>query len=154
MLHAFYGAHVLRALEGAGIGAAQLAHAALHLRDRFVLVLFHPVAQFALDVTQVIDTVAHQRRAQHGDVGSDHEQLDDIFRVVDAAGGGQAGLDAAKENSDPGQRQAQRLRRAQQNVGSDFQFFQIDVRLIEAIEEHQPVGARLVEALRHIRRGC
>src|SRR6266702_3145829 len=54
MLHAFHGAHVLRALEGPRIRASQLAHAALHLHDGFVLVLLHPVAQFALDMTQMI----------------------------------------------------------------------------------------------------
>ena len=59
MLHAFYGPHVLGALEGSGIGATDLAHAALHLSHGFILVLFHPLAQFALDVTQVIDAVSH-----------------------------------------------------------------------------------------------
>jgi hypothetical protein len=96
MLHAFYGAHVLSALEGSGIGATDLAHAALHLSDGFVFVLFHPLAQFALDVTQVIDAVTHQRRAHHGDIGTDHEQFHDVFRVVDAASGGQSSLYATE----------------------------------------------------------
>jgi hypothetical protein len=48
--HAFHGAHVLGTLEGAGIGAAELAHAALHLLHGFVLVLFHPLAHLALHV--------------------------------------------------------------------------------------------------------
>src|ERR1041384_7373899 len=39
VLHAFYGAHVLGALERSRIGAALLAHAALHLLDGFVFVL-------------------------------------------------------------------------------------------------------------------
>ena len=67
-------------------------------------------------VAQVVDAVAQQRGAQHGDVGADHEQLDHVLGAVNAAGGGQAGLDAAVENADPGQRQAQGLRRAQQNI--------------------------------------
>ena len=110
MLHAFDGTHVLRTFEGAGIGAAELAHAALHLLHRFVFVLFHPVAQFTLDVAQMIDAVAHQGGAQHRDVRADHEQFDDVLGAVDAAGRRQTGLHAAIQNADPGKRQPQRLR--------------------------------------------
>ena len=39
-----------RALERRGIRAFELAHAALHLPHRFVLALFHPFPEFALDV--------------------------------------------------------------------------------------------------------
>jgi hypothetical protein len=60
MLHAFDGTRVLGPLERARIGAADLAHAALHLRDRFVLVLFHPVAKFVFEVTQVVYSMPHE----------------------------------------------------------------------------------------------
>jgi hypothetical protein len=88
VLHAFDGPHVLGALECSGIGATELAHAALHLRDRLVLVSFHPLAEFALDVAQVIHTVTHEGRAHHGDVRSDHEQLYGIFSAMDSTGAG------------------------------------------------------------------
>src|SRR5581483_11520395 len=42
VLHALHRAHVLRPLERSGVRAAQLAHAALHLLNRFILVLVHP----------------------------------------------------------------------------------------------------------------
>ena len=38
--------------KAAGSGQRNLAHAALHLLYRFVLVLFHPLAQAALDVAE------------------------------------------------------------------------------------------------------
>ena len=38
-------AHVIAALESRRIGYGALAHAAPHLADRFVFVLFHPVNQ-------------------------------------------------------------------------------------------------------------
>ena len=44
------------------------------------------------------------------------------------------GLDLSIQNANPGQRQAQRLRRAQQHVRDDLQRFKIDVRLVEAVE--------------------
>ena len=48
VLHAFDRAHVLSTFERRWIRAFLLAHAALHLPDGFVFVLFHPLAQFAL----------------------------------------------------------------------------------------------------------
>lgn len=57
MLQAFDGAHVLRALEGSGIGATKLAHAALHLVYGFVFVFFHPFRDSLLDVTKMPDAM-------------------------------------------------------------------------------------------------
>ena len=41
-------------------------------------------------------------------------------------------------------------RGAQQDVGLHLERFQVDVRLVEAVEQHQAVGAGLVEALGHV----
>src|SRR5215469_11541673 len=151
VLHAFDGTHVLSPLKGAGIRATQLAHAALHLRHRFVLVLFHPSAQFALDVAQMVDPMAHERRAEHGYVRSHHQQLHDVLGAMHSAGSGQGRADAAMQDSDPGHRQSQGLLRAQQNVRPNLQLFEIDVRLVEAIEQNQGIGARDVQAAREVR---
>ena len=43
------------------------------------------------------------------------------------------------------------LRRTQQNIRTNLQFFEIDVRLIEAVEEDESVGAGVIETLRHVR---
>ena len=150
VLHAFHGAHVLGAFEGAGIGAFELAHAAAHLRNRFIFVLFHPVAEFALNVTQVVDTMSHKRRAHHGDVGADHQQLDDVLGAMHSAGGGELRLHVAVQNSDPGERQAQCLRGAQQHIRANFQFLEINVGLVEAVEQDQSIGAGVVKTVRHV----
>src|SRR5206468_6510642 len=112
MLHAFDRAHVLSTFERRWIRTLLLAHAALHLPDGFVFVLFHPLAQLTLYVANVVDAVAHERGAEHGDVGPHHQELHNIFRIVNAAGRGQVRFDATEQDSDPGQRQPQRLRRA------------------------------------------
>src|SRR5437016_6669253 len=79
MLQAFDRAHILSTLESAGVGTALLAHAALHLTHRFVLVPLHPIDHAALHVAQVIDAVAQQGRAQHGDIRSHHEEFDHVL---------------------------------------------------------------------------
>jgi len=42
VLHTLDRLHILRTLEGRGVGTAELTHAALHLMNRFVFVLVHP----------------------------------------------------------------------------------------------------------------
>src|SRR5579863_6187554 len=39
---------------------------------------------------------------------------------------------------------------AEEHVGLDFQFVQVDVRLVEAVEQDQAVCAGLVQSLRHV----
>ena len=54
---------------------------------------------------------------------------------------GQARANPSVEHRDPPHRQAHRHRRAQQDVGRNFQRLEFNVRLIETIEQHQPIGA-------------
>lgn len=58
VLNALDRLHVLCTLEGRWIGAADLTHAALHLLDRFVFVLFHPLPHSRLDVLKMFDAVS------------------------------------------------------------------------------------------------
>lgn len=48
-------------------------------------------------MTQIIDSVAQQRGAEHGDVGPDHEQLDDSSGEYTPLVAARVGLDAAVE---------------------------------------------------------
>jgi len=64
-----------------------------------------------------------------------------------AAGSRHAGADVAIKNANPSEGQAQVLRGAEQHVRFDFQFFQVDIGLIEAVEQNQAIGADLIEAL-------
>src|SRR5271157_2831399 len=78
VLQSFDGAHVLGAFKGSRIGAAKLAHAALHLLHRFIFVLFHPLAHALLHMTNMPDSIPQQRRAHHSHIRADHEQLDHV----------------------------------------------------------------------------
>jgi hypothetical protein len=40
--------------------------------------------------------------------------------------------------------------RAQQDVGHHLEVLQVDVRLVKPVEQHQAVGARLIQALGHV----
>jgi hypothetical protein len=108
----------------------------LHLTDGVVFVIFHPLPQTSFYVTQMIDSVAQQGRAEHSDIGANHEHLNNVFSAVNSAGGGQTGLDASIQDADPRQRQAQGLRCAQQDIRSKFQFVEINIGLVETIEKN------------------
>src|SRR5271166_1813279 len=60
VLQPFDGSHILGAFEGSRIGAAELAHAALHLLHRLIFVLFHPFADAQFHMTQMPDSIAQQ----------------------------------------------------------------------------------------------
>ena len=69
--------------------------------------------------------------------------LSSAVGVVDAAGDGQRGVDAAVQDGDPAQRQQQLGGRAQVPAcGVVSMRLQVDVGLEEAVEQHQAVGAR------------
>ena len=51
------------------------------------------------------------------------------------------------QDRDPPQRQPHLERRAEHQVRHDFEAVEIDVRLVEAVEQHEGVGAGLVEPL-------
>ena len=70
-----------------------------------------------------------------------HHGLDHVGGAVDAAGERQVGLDVAVQHRDPVQPQQQLVRIAEDQVGHHFQRFQIEIRLVEAVEQHQAVGA-------------
>ena len=64
---------------------------------------------------------------------------------VHAAGEGEVGLDVAVEHGDPVQAQQQLVGVAEDQVGNHFQRFQVEIRLVEAVEEHQAIGAGRVQ---------
>src|SRR5580704_4373270 len=85
ILRALDRAHILSALESRGICGSQLTHAALHLTDRFVFVIGHPLLQLSFDEAQMFWSLSQQHGAHHGDIGADHKHLDYIFRPVNPA---------------------------------------------------------------------
>ena len=64
---------------------------------------------------------------------------------VHAAGEGEVGLDVAVDHRDPVQAEQQFVGVAEDQVGHHFQGFEIEIRLIEAVEEHQAIGAGRIQ---------
>src|SRR6266508_1205492 len=60
ILDAFDRAHVLGAFECRWIGAAQLAHAALHLTDGLIFMVRHPLLKLAFDITDMFRAFAQK----------------------------------------------------------------------------------------------
>ena len=60
-------------------------------------------------------------------------------------------LDPSVQNRNPPQRHAHRHGRAQQDVRLHFERFQVNVRLVKTVEQHQAVRAGVVELLCHVR---
>ena len=58
VLQSLYRPHVLGAFESSGIGAAELAHAALHLLHRLIFVIFHPLLNALFYMTEMPDSIA------------------------------------------------------------------------------------------------
>ncbi len=65
---------------------------------------------------------------------------------VHTAGDRQVRLNLPVKNRHPVEAQQQFVRRAQDEVGNDFQVFQVEIRLIEAIEQNQRIRAGLIQA--------
>lgn len=143
------GPHVLGALEGAGRGTILLAQAALELRDGFVFVLLHPRDEVALNHAELRDAVAQQHGAEHCHVRAGHEHLQHVGGAVDAASGGETGAEASVQNRYPSQGHPHRHGRAQQNVRLHLERFEVNVRLVKAVEQHEAVRAGGVELARH-----
>jgi hypothetical protein len=68
---------------------------------------------------------------------------------VHAAAGGQVDAKAAMQQGDPAQGEAQVVGGAEQQVGPQLQPFDVDVGLVEAVEQHQPIGSGGGQARRH-----
>ena len=86
--------------------------------------------------------MAEHRRRHHGDVGTDHERFDDVGAAVDAGGGGDrdVGAELRAQDGDPSQGQSQLAGLAQLDAIHDLERVEIEVGLVEAVEEHEPVG--------------
>ena len=71
-----------------------------------------------------------------------HHRLQHVLRGVDASGDRQVGPDVTVEDRDPVQPHEQLVRARQGQARHDLELLEVEVRQVEAVEEHQPVGAR------------
>ena len=70
-----------------------------------------------------------------------------------AAGQGKICVDFSMQDGDPAQGEAQFGRCAQVKAVDDFQFIQIEIGLVEAVEQNQSVCTRFDNSARKIRQG-
>ena len=145
--------HIVGALVRRGLRDCALAHAAAHLLDGIILVFFHPPLQPIEHAANMAGPMRQERRRHHRHVRTGHQRLEHIFVRVHAAGHREVGLDRLVEYGDPAQAQAQLVRIAQLQVRHDSQIFQVDVRLVEAVEQHERICAGASQAVRHVREG-
>ena len=88
-------------------------------------------------------TSAQQRRRHHGGIGADHQRFDDVGTGGDAGRGGQrdGGPELRPQDGDPPQREPKLPLVAQLDAGDDVEGVEVEVGLVEAVEQHEPVGA-------------
>ncbi len=104
---------VVGPFEGGGVGDVALAGAAAQLRDRGVGELPSPGDELVLHSSDVVGTVAEQRRGHHGDLGSGEQGLRRVEAGPDAGRRGELDVDASVQERNPAQGQAQLLGRGQ-----------------------------------------
>ncbi len=145
--------HVVGALERRRILDRRRARAAPELADRLVLVLGHPGSKRRLDGADLVRAVAEDRGRHHRNVGADHERLDDVGRGADPGGGGQGCVRAelGSQDRDPAHWQAQLPGLAQVEPGDDLERVEIEVRLVETVEQDQPVRPGIDDVARDVR---
>ena len=99
--------------------------------------------ELSLDRGDVLGAVAEQGRRHHDDVRADHECLDDVGPRTDArtCRQRQPGTELRPKDRDPAHGQPHLPGLAQLEPGHDLERFQIEIGLIEAIEQHEAVGA-------------
>ena len=119
----------------------------LHLLDGLVLVRLHPGQHPGPHDAQVLDAALEQRRCHHGHPGSRHHGLERILALVHAARHGQTRPDVTVQDGDPVEAHEQLVGARQGEPGHNLEALEIEVRQVEAVEEHQRVGAGTIQPL-------
>ena len=109
--------------------------------DGIESVFLDELPELLLDRAQMADAVAQKDGAKHGDIGSGEEQLGGIGAAMNPTCRGEARVEAPVEHGDPAQRKPELAGRAKIQIGNHAQRGEVDIRLVEAIEENEPVGA-------------
>src|SRR5947209_12850008 len=93
--------HVVGALVGGGVGAAQEAHAAAGLGQGAVAVLFQPARQLVAQAGEALGAAAEELPDDLHGVRPRHHRLDRVDGRAHAAGRGERGAHAAGEDGEP-----------------------------------------------------
>ncbi len=103
--------------------------------------------------SQMFGAMAKQRRGGHDRVGARQQIFEHLIGRLHARAGGEArARQTAAQQRSPEQTQTDFDGAAQGDLVAPAQASEIDIRLIEAVEQNQSVGARRVETLRQARR--
>ena len=115
-------------------------------RSESILVLLEPARCGSSRTIRRCSTPWLQQGRDHlYSVRTGHDRLDGVGAGMDAAAGGQRQAEVLAEstaNQVHAQRQIRRARTAASSL-AHFERLDVDVRLVEAIEQHQAVDARL-----------
>ena len=118
------------------------AHVAAHLLERLVAVRVHPALHLEAQRAQVPGTVLEQRRDHLHRARARHHRLDGVEPGVHAARDRQRNPHHRRDDGEKAQAQQQLGGVGEVQRRRGLQVHGVDVRLVEAVEEHQPVGAR------------
>ena len=111
--------------------------------------LHQPDGELLLQARQALGAVAQQCPHHLGNRSPRHQQPHHIGAPVHAATGGQIHRLAAVQQGDPAQGQAQVVGGGKQQVGPHLHRLDVDIGLVEAVEQHQPIGACCSQTLSH-----
>ena len=143
-------ADVVAALERLRIRAARVAHAAAHLIERGVLVLFGPALEFALEIRQTRRPVLEQRRDDLDRVRAGHDRPSPR-RSARARRRSPRARRAAGRRAPPATAAAAAARTNPTGAGAaSSRASRVDVGLVEPVEQHEPRGAQAVELPREV----
>ena len=107
--------------------------------------LLEPLGELLAQGREVRRAALEERRDELDGVGAGHHRLDDVGDGVDAAGAGERRLHLGRQHGEPDEAQRQLGRAREVDLAADLQLLDVDVGLVEPVEEHEAVGARLVE---------
>ncbi len=93
--------------------------------------------------------MAQQGTHHLGDAGAGHQQAHHVGAPMHSAGGGQIQGMAAMEQGDPAHGEPQIVGGGEQQVGPHLQQLDVDLRLVEAVEKGEAIGAGGGQPLGH-----
>ena len=122
-----------------------MAAAADQLLHGLVFPFFHPFDDAGEGVGQGLRPLLQQYRALVDHLGAGEQQLERILGAVDAAGSAKGKPDTVAQLADPVQAQQGLVGQRIVQLGLDLQGFQIQVRLVEAVEQGYAVRSGRLE---------
>ena len=95
-----------------------------------------------------------KRRAGHHDIGAGQQILDDFVGALDPGAGGERRTGTPCQERNPEQRQADLGCGAELKTGRQRKPGEIDIWLVKAIEEHQPICTGFDQLAGHVAHGA